>query len=112
LALFSKEQVMEITIYASRLVIGDVASLALSFKPFPLDSPRQFGNGVVIVVSPNDRWRVVVPENATIDDDEMLLSWQLGATRRDSTANEVNALANLELHGFRLVSSQGQEYTA
>lgn len=94
---------MEVTIYGSRVSIGDVVGLAMSFEPWPLHERIANARGESIESRPEDRWQVIVPEGSRLEMSSpgKLLVWRFGSVDVKSMPHTVHALAGLGLHGFR-----------
>lgn len=94
---------MEVTIYGCRVsekgAMG--AGIATLFRPWSATRSQTTDEGIQIEVNPSDVWPIKTPEGAKLSADQLYLLWELNGKPRESNANEVLALADHELHGFR-----------
>ena len=94
---------MEITIYGCRVSENGSlgAGLATLFRPWSSTRSQLTEEGIKIELNPADVWKIITPDGAKLSDDNFHLLWTLNGESHQSNANQVLALADMKLHGFR-----------
>ena len=100
---------VEITLYGLIFEGDPTGALHLSLEPHNPHGALVIGRGAQEVEYPAKvgiDWTIAVPANAKTERDGIsrtVLAWDFHGKRTQSDANEVFSLANLGLHGFRIV---------
>jgi hypothetical protein len=98
---------VEIPIYGLFYRGEPTGALLLSFRPHNSHSRLEVESKGVRSEYPAETgmdWLVAAPEGAALEKDGLHLGWDFRGIRKQSNANEVMALADLGLHGFRILS--------
>jgi len=87
-------------------------ALALSLEPWPPPNATSIDGGHEVKFDTSLEWDIVAPDSATPQESSngmSCLAVRLGDAEALLTPNEVYALADLQLHGFRLVEQQARQ---
>ena len=87
-------------------------ALAFSLEPWPPPNATSIDGGRECEFDTSFEWDIVAPDSATPEESSngmLCLAVRLGDADTLLTPNDVFALADLRLHGFRLVEQQARQ---
>ena len=79
------------------------APVALSLRPYPTHQRHTYAVGNKVYEAVFRELRVLVPDDAKIDQDKNVLAWSGKDGKTQSTAAEILGFAESEVSGFRTV---------